>query len=158
MNFISFVHSHTSKLKNASKTFIIFGLKQIWLLDWTMIFVIECVTDLDYRSEMIIFWVNFDHFWSEHHFPRPLGQYENQLASSCKSLRNWILTKLSLPKSLICTVCLPNIMRKRCFKEVISKPNRYKIIRFVEKGRKKVVIKHLFLAHFINNVLKWNLI
>ena len=42
------------------------------------------------------FWVNFDHFWSEHHFLRQLGQ----LWKSAWAYKLQILAKLSLPKSL----------------------------------------------------------
>ena len=43
------------------------------------------------------FWVDFDHFWSEHHFARQLGQYWK----SAGAYELQIVTKLSLPKSLI---------------------------------------------------------
>ena len=46
------------------------------------------------------FQVNFDHFWSEHHFLRQLGQYWK----SAWAYKIWTVTKLSLPKSVKLTV------------------------------------------------------
>ncbi len=54
----------------------------------------ECVTDLDLRQELLIFWVNFDPFWSEHCFFMQQGQYWKLARNlACPNLWNTLYKK-----------------------------------------------------------------